>query len=53
MEEIGDQVMREIIEIENPTNDNTLSCIKILSLNLLLVLFCVSKCYIRQHPPKK
>ena len=28
MEEIGDEVIKEIIEIENPNNDNGLSCIK-------------------------
>ena len=52
MEEIGDEVIKEIIEIENPNNDNVLSCIKIISLNVLLVLFCISKCYINKTPPQ-
>ncbi len=46
MNEVSDEMIKEIIEIDDPQNQSTcLSIIKIISINIILMLIIASKCF--------
>ena len=56
MNELSDEILKEIIEIDDPAANNEsklLPALKLIALNLLLIIFCATRCYKQSNNKQK